>query len=276
MDLNEEKIIQILGEFLLSEGYQYYIKIQELFSCLSDSDCDHLFYDFILEFLKTEPPYKSLQLIHAFLTASTSPQTYICELIEQEYFEILSLHLQINKFTDNQIKQIVYDKLKEQTNDYKQIFLLQRLYFLLDSNKKDSAEQIFTNNLKIIQQIFSKIQEDTLIQYLKVQSILVPFCKDILQQKLVKLLELIKQQNPNIGIQLQWAIYEVYEQMGCIENPPEIDNIDNSNIQSKISFRQYYMKQQFLQNIRQLSNLIRDADEQRDNFKLYTQWQLQL
>ncbi|CAD8103888.1 unnamed protein product [Paramecium sonneborni] len=275
MDLNEENIIQILGEFLLSDGFQYYTKIYEIFSCLSDQDCDHLFFDFILGFLKNEPPYKSLQLIHAFLTATASPQTYICELIEQQHYEILALHLQINSFTDNQIKQIVYDKLKEQSNDYKQIFLLQRLYFLLDPNKKDSAEQIFTNNLKIIQQIFSTIQEDTLVQYLKVQSILVPFCKEIQQQKLMKLMVLIKQQNPNIGIQLQWAIYEVYEQIGCAQNPPEMETIENT--QPKISFRLYYVKQKYIQNIRQLSNLIRDMeDEQRDNFKLYTQWQLQL
>ncbi|CAK69577.1 unnamed protein product (macronuclear) [Paramecium tetraurelia] len=275
MDLNEENIIQILGEFLVSEGFQYYGKIQEIFSCLSDEDCDHLFFDFILGFLKSEPPYKSLQLIHAFLTAISSPQTYICELIEQQHYEILALHLQLNKFTDNQLKQIVYDKLKGQSNDYKQIFLLQRLYFLLDPNKKESAEQIFTNNLKIIQQIFSTIQEETLVQYLKVQSLLVPFCKEVQQQKLMKLLILIKQQNQQVGIQLQWAIYEVYEQMGCTMNPPELESMENT--QTKVSFRLYYVKQKFMQNIKQLSTLIREVEEeQRDNFKLYTQWQLQL
>ncbi|CAK65399.1 unnamed protein product (macronuclear) [Paramecium tetraurelia] len=275
MDLNEENIVQILGEFLASDGLQYYTQLQEIFSCLSDEDCDHLFFDFILGFLKSEPPYKSLQLVHAFLTAISSPQTYICELIEQQHYEILALHLQINKFNDIQIKQIVYDKLKEQSTDYKLIFLLQRLYFLLDPNKQDSAEQIFANNLKIIPQIFSTIQEDTLVQYLKVQSLLVPFCKEVQQQKLMKLLMLIKQQNNGVGIQLQWAIYEVYEQMGCDIDPPELEEVENN--QAKISFRLYYVKQKFMQNVKQISTLIRSVeDEQKDNFKLYTQWQLQI
>ncbi|CAD8079657.1 unnamed protein product [Paramecium primaurelia] len=275
MDLNEENIIQILGEFMASDGLQYYTQIQEIFSCLSDEDCDHLFFDFILGFLKNEPPYKSLQLIHAFLTATSSPQIYICELIEQQYYEIVAIHLQIYKFNDNQIKQIVYDKLKEQSTDYKLIFMLQRLYFLLDPNKQDSAEQIFANNLKIIPQIFSTIQEDTLVQYLNVQSLMVPFCKEIQQQKLIKLLILIKQQNHNIGIQLQWAIYEVHQQMGYNIDPPELENIENTK--TRISYKLYYVKQKFMQNIKQISNLIKCVeDEQKDNFKLYTQWQLQL